>query len=339
MDNKTLTSIKGISVGHSTHLDKLTGCTLIKFDKPTLSAYKSFGGGISDFNLASISPDSCDYYIDGVFFTGGSTYGLGSIAGINDLLIKKYKLHGSHSIYNPQLVGAVVYDMGTRVEQFKYEYGIEAVNNLSNNPVELGNVGAGTGTAVGKFSYANDGEIFSGSKAGIGSATIDVGKGIYVSALSVVNAGGNIVLPNGEILAGNRSDKGDKKFKDFNYLTNFFTKPKKENTTLTIVGTNYDLRSRENVERLALFGTHGQSRAIHPVNLSIDGDLVIAFSTQEITNKIVEFEDWKFVDIDMICEAGARAVQESIYSACYNAKSIKVDWAWKGIVPTWNEIN
>jgi hypothetical protein len=32
MDNKTLTALRGVQVGHSTHLDKLTGCTVVLFD-------------------------------------------------------------------------------------------------------------------------------------------------------------------------------------------------------------------------------------------------------------------------------------------------------------------
>jgi len=75
-------------------------------------------------------------------------------------------------------------------------------------------------------------------KAGVGSARIDVGNGIIVTALSVVNALGNIVLPNGEILAGNRDE--NTKFKLYEDLVDFVTQ-NRSNTTISVVGINVDL--------------------------------------------------------------------------------------------------
>lgn len=48
--NNTLTVLKGVKVGHSTHLDKLTGCTLVMFDGWYPTAYKSYGGAPATFN-------------------------------------------------------------------------------------------------------------------------------------------------------------------------------------------------------------------------------------------------------------------------------------------------
>jgi L-aminopeptidase/D-esterase-like protein len=42
--NKSLTALSGVNVGHSTHLDKLQGCTVVVFDKPYPVAYKANGG-------------------------------------------------------------------------------------------------------------------------------------------------------------------------------------------------------------------------------------------------------------------------------------------------------
>lgn len=61
MMNNTLTALNGVKVGHSTHLDKLTGCTVVMFDKPLPVAYKAYGGAVGAFNTESLKTDKTDY--------------------------------------------------------------------------------------------------------------------------------------------------------------------------------------------------------------------------------------------------------------------------------------
>src|SRR5947209_8668115 len=203
--NNTLTALKGIKVGHSTHLDKLTGCTMVLFDRPTAVAYKTYGGSPGTFNTDTFTNGKSDYYAHGIFISGGSWYGLASAGEILKILVEKKIGYESRKIINPNITGAIVYDLGTRIEQYNPDYAREAVENTSYDQVQRGNVGAGTGTSVGKFYYEDNGKTFPGMKAGVGCARVDLGHGVIVTALSVVNAVGNIVLPNGEILAGNRT--------------------------------------------------------------------------------------------------------------------------------------
>lgn len=264
--------------------------------------------------------------------------GLTSAGSIANRLIEKGIGWKPDKSIIPEISGAIVYDLG--VEQFQYDpsYGKEAVDNLSSDPVKNGNVGAGTGTAVGKFHYADNGRKSGAMKAGVGSARINLGNNIMVCALSVVNAIGNVVNPDGTILAGTRSDK--KKFETFDETADFVTR---SNTTISIVGTNVDLQFRENYERLAHFGSQGQVRAIYPVHTSIDGDTVFAFSTQEIKKplnsmgKYFETPQWPSFTLDIIGNAAAKAVQESIYDACKKADTIKMKSAYKGVIPSCND--
>jgi len=165
--------------------------------------------------------------------------------------------------------------------------------------------------------------------------------GAFVSAMSVVNALGNVVKEDGTILAGNRDE--NKKFKVFEDTTEFVTNSKM-NTTITIVGTNVDLKTRENYERLAHMATHGQVRAINPVHTSVDGDTVFVFSTEEIKSplnsfgKYFETPDWPLFTVDVVGNTAAKAVQESIYDACYKAETIQFEGAYKGIVPSTKDI-
>jgi L-aminopeptidase/D-esterase-like protein len=337
-ENNTLTALKGVRVGNSTHADTLTGCTVVVFDKPMPVAYKGYGGAIGSFNTESLRNGSTFFRRNALFIAGGSYTGLMSSAPIMQRLIDDKNGAKSNCIINPAVCGAIIFDLGTRVGQYNPEFGAEAYDNLSTKPVDSGNKGAGTGATVGKFQWIDGGKYSGSMKSGIGNSRIDLGNGIIVTAMSVVNAMGNIVLPDGKVLAGNRSDDGGYiKYEDRSQmLTNTET-----NTTITVVGINVDLKTRENYERVAHIATHGQVRAIHPVNLSQDGDSLFVFSNEEINkplNKLQKYfsetEDGYHVVVDVIGEAASRAVQESIYDACRSAETISHKIGFKGIIPS-----
>lgn len=336
--NNTITALKGVRVGHSTHLDKLTGCTVILFDKPYTVAYKAYGGAVGSFNTEGLKSGMKDYKENGIFIAGGSATGLMTGSTVLECL-RNDKIGGKiGNVYNPSLTGAIVFDQGMNVAPYDPIYGKEAYMNASKEAVQSGNVGAGTGTSVGKFRWIEGGKKSGAMKAGLGSARIDLGNGIMVCALSVVNALGNVVLPNGEILAGNRDEQT--KFKLYDDLVDFVTNDK-SNTTISVVGINVDLKSKEHYEKVAHMASHGQVRAINPVNTSSDGDSVFVFSTAEVKNPLNKFgkyfketDDEVHFQVDIIGHAAAQAVQQSIYDACLQAETIKIANAHKGIIPS-----
>jgi L-aminopeptidase/D-esterase-like protein len=350
MTNNTLTALEGVSVGHATHPEDLTGCTVVLFDEPYSVAYKAYGGGVGSFNTEALRSDKTDYGENGIFIAGGSNTGLMSAAAIMQYL--REKGHGSKTtgrdggdIFNPSVTGAIVYDMGMRVAAYDPSYGREACVNASKQPVPGGNVGAGTGTSVGKFRWLHEGTASGAMKAGVGSARVDAGNGIIVSALSVVNAMGNVVLPNGEVLAGNRDENGG--IKPYEDLVDFVTQPTggksedKTNTTISVVGINVDLGAKEHLEKVAHLASHGQVRAISPVHTSADGDTVFVFSTgklqapfNERAQYFDETDDPRYFQVDMIGHLAAKAVQESIYDACRQAMSIEQASAFGGVIPS-----
>lgn len=340
MDNKTLTSLNGVRVGHATHLDKLTGCTVILFDNPYQVAYKAYGGAVGAYGTEANKADKTNYGENGIFIAGGSNTGLMSASEIMECLRRDQKGSRSGSdkqIFNPSITGAIVYDQGMQVAPYDPAYGREAYENASNEPVANGNVGAGTGTSVGKFRWVEGGTKTGAMKAGVGSARIDLGNGIIVAALSVVNALGNIILPNGEVLAGNRDE--NTKFKPYEDLIDFVTQDR-QNTTISVVGINVGLGSKLHLEKVAHLASHGQVRAINPVHTSSDGDTVFVFSTGELKNPFnnmlqyfQETDDSLYTQVDIIGHAAARAVQESIYDACRSAETIQFEQAYKGVIP------
>ena len=338
--NNTLTCLKGVRVGHATHPEKLTGCTVVMFPRDLPVAYKSYGGAPGTFNTEILGNGKTFFRKHCLFIAGGSLAGLASAATIIDRMIThKIGYRESSKMINPSTSGAIVFDLGVHVAQYDAKYGAEAFDNLSGKPVARGNVGAGTGTSVGKFSYTH-GEKMLGMKAGIGCARIDLGNGVIVTALSVLNAIGNVVNRDGTILAGNRNNKSDPKFRTFENASELLTGTKM-NTTISIVGINVDLKTRENYESIAHLASQGHVRAIYPVNTSVDGDTVFVFSTEEIKDflsplgkKIEKSDDWPTLRIDIIGNAAANAVQESIYDACRSAKTITYKKAFRGVVPS-----
>jgi L-aminopeptidase/D-esterase-like protein len=341
MKNDTLTALKGVRVGHATHLDKMTGCTVILFEKRYPVAYKAYGGGVGAYSTEALRNDKTDYGENGIFIAGGSNTGLMSAAEIMECLRRDKK--GSQSgkdqqIYNPSITGAIVYDQGMQIAPYDPKYGLEAYENASTEPVRSGNVGAGTGTSVGKFRWVEGGTKIGSTKAGAGSARVDLGNGIIVTALSVVNAIGNIVAPNGEIIAGNRDEGG--KFKVYDEVIDFVTR-ESHNTTISVVGINVDLGNKSHLEKVAHLASHGQIRAINPVHTSSDGDTVFVFSTGELKNPFndmlqyfQETEESLYKQVDIIGYAAARAVQESIYDAINSAETVEYEGAFKGVIPS-----
>ena len=339
--NNTLTALNGVRVGHSTHLDKLTGCTVILFDKPMTVAYKSYGGAVGGFNTEGLKSGSTMYGNNGIFIAGGSMTGLMSASAITECMrTDKIGMRISEHVYNPSISGAIIWDLGVQVAPFEAKYGEEAYRNATNDPVIPGNVGAGTGASAGKFRWIVNGTKSGAMKTGIGSAKIELGNGITVCALSVVNPMGNVTLPNGEILAGNRDE--NTKFKNYEDLQDFLSqKETLSNTTISVIGINVDLGAAENYERIAHFGAQGQIRSIYPVNTSQDGDTVFVFSNAELKNPLNSkakhfkaLESDMHLQVDLLGHAAAKAVQESIYDACRHAKSIPFPNAYQGIIPS-----
>lgn len=340
--NATLTALKGVRVGHAGDTNALTGITVVVFDRDFPVATRCYGGSPGTFNTDALDGGRNGARAHAIFVSGGSYTGLQSGTEIMKGLIDTGVGYETHRIVNPCVTGAIVMDLGVRVARFNPTLASAALENAHTGSIERGNVGAGTGTAVGKFHYLDRGRVFAGMKAGVGCARVDLSDGAFVVALSVVNALGNVIDRNGSVLAGNRSGKEDAVFDSFLDIQDHVSDG--TNTTISIVGTNVALRHSTDYERVAHIASHGHVRAINPVNLSPDGDTVFVFSTEEISPLVpddagqqVRGSAWSQLDIDLVGQAGAEAVQDSIYDACRSAQSIPFPGALNDIVPSCND--
>jgi L-aminopeptidase/D-esterase-like protein len=339
--NNTLTALVGVKVGHSINQNHFQGCTTIIFDNPLNVACVSRGGAAITFNTSQLSLDKNYYLRHGIFISDGGHVGLESATYINKALQENrigWKMAGS---YYPAITGAAIRSITVDEYGFNPSIGYDAVANLTNYPIKSGNTGVGLGAMVGKFSWTEKGECLA-MKSGIGSSRIDLGQGAMICALTVVNALGNVVNKDGSIQAGNRNDKREPRFRTFEGFSRFLVN-KGSNTTISVVGTNIKLQFiQQDLTRIAEIATHGQIRSINPINTSLDGDTIFAFTTHEksipLSNLGKEIGDtdgdWWKLNVDIVGQLAAQAVQESIHDACREAETIRYRVGYGGVIPS-----
>lgn len=338
--NNSLTALNGVSVGHSTNLEKFHGCTVVVFDNPCNVAYKANGGTPRTYDSEILDAGKSYFLKHAIFIADGAHAGLEAASEIIKALREKKIGWKMDKAINPSITGATVMSLGLKNHVFDPKSGYEAVKNISKDEVQAGNFGAGTGTSVGKFSWTEKGKCLA-MKTGVGSSKIDLRHGGLICAMTVVNALGNVINYDGTILAGNRNDKTYPKFRKFEGFSNFLM-DNFSNTTISIVGTNVKVTNQEDLRKIAETATHGQVRAVNPVNTSLDGDTVFVFSTQEIELHLSQIGkqignqngDWWKLNVDILGQFAAKAVQESIYDACYKATTINLEIGYKGIIPS-----
>ncbi|MGA7160679.1 MAG: P1 family peptidase [Bacteroidota bacterium] len=301
-----ITDVPGILVGHYTNAIALTGCTVVLCPQRTVASCDVRGSAPGSRELALLAPDKQTQEIHAVLLTGGSAFGLGAANGVMKFLVEKGIGYKTPWALVPIVPSAVIFDLNVGdAKVFPTQNDAYQSCKSASATVEEGNVGAGTGATVGKWhglDYAMTG--------GIGTFSLKMG-GVIVGALAVVNAVGDVVGQDGNILAGAQqggnffgSESRLNTLQDENLIT------RNINTTLVIVATNVRL-SKVDCHRVAQRAHDGMARAIVPSHTTFDGDTTIALSAGEIS-----------APIDLVAEMGAVATAESIRSAVKHPKPI-----------------
>jgi L-aminopeptidase/D-esterase-like protein len=175
--------------------------------------------------------------------------------------------------------------------------------NASGDPVEQGSVGAGTGCRIGAI-FGNQ----LATKGGIGSASVNLGGDLIVAALCAVNAVGDVIDANGQIIGGLRSPGGG-----FSGLLETLRQmpqlptPSGENTVIGVVATNARL-NKVQANKVAQMAHDGLARAVRPAHTMYDGDTIFALATGEIA-----------ADVNLIgayaAEVTAAAIRNAVVAA------------------------
>ncbi len=278
MSNHTLTAIDGIRVGHAHNLAGPTGCTVLLCPPNTVGGMDQRGGAPGTRETDLLRPMHMVEHVNGVLFTGGSAYGLDAAGGVMRYL-------EAHNIGFDVRVGvvpivpaAVIFDLdlGDATIRPDAEMGFAACENASADPVTEGCVGAGAGARVGGLT----GPGFA-CKSGVGSAAVDLGDGLIVAALFVVNAVGDVVDADGTILAGARTPPDGEQFVDTMQMLPALARMDTgggTNTVIGVVATNAAL-SKEAANKVAQMAHDGLARAVRPAHTMLDGDTIFALAT------------------------------------------------------------
>jgi len=170
-----------------------------------------------------------------------------------------------------------------------------------------GNVGAGTGAAVGKI-FGIDRAM----KGGVGTASVTVG-GVTVGALIACNALGDVLDPDtAQVVAGARTANG-RKLLDTRRALLRGDAPRPllagTNTTIGVIATDAAINKLQ-ATKLAQMAHDGLARAINPVHTMSDGDTLFALGTGQ-----AKAHPGMMVLGTMAAEATARATLRAVLAA------------------------
>jgi L-aminopeptidase/D-esterase-like protein len=302
-----LTAVPGFKVGHFTEVKAMTGCTVILCPPNTRASCDVRGNSPGSRELALLAPEKSAQEIHAVLLTGGSAFGLAAADGVMRWLEEHNIGYPTPWGKVPLVPTAVVFDLnaGSSAVRPNALSGYRACDTASTGPFDEGNVGAGTGTTVGKWK----GSGF-WMKGGLGSASVER-SGLSVGALAVVNAVGDVINENGTILAGAR--RPDAQFIGVTEPYRPLAQGKvleETNTTLVVVATNAKLSKLE-LHRVAERMHDGMARAIVPSHTSFDGDVSFALACGDVK-----------ADLDLVSEIAAQLTAEAIRRAVKAAKSV-----------------
>ena len=273
-----ITDVSGIRVGHFSHVEALTGCTVVLCEEGALAAADMWGTATGTRQMDALSLGHLVERIHGVCLAGGSAFGLDAAGGVMKFLEERGRGFDVGITKVPIVPAAVIFDLGVGDHRVRpdAEMGYEACTNARGDRVEEGSVGAGTGATVGKLFG-----IKQGMKGGIGTASMKSKSGATVGVLVVVNAFGDIIDPyGGRILAGARKSEKSKELANSSKCIIEGTTRRQfglVNTTLAIIATDVHLY-REDLKKVIRLAHNGLAKTISPLHTTFDGDVIFAIS-------------------------------------------------------------
>jgi L-aminopeptidase/D-esterase-like protein len=267
----------GFRAGHWSDTEGCTGCTVVLPPLGAVAAGEVRGGGPGTRESDLLSPASHAPGVQALMFTGGSAFGLHAADGVAGWLEEHALGHPTPAGAVPLVFAAVVFDLplGDPAARPDAAAG-RAACEAATAAVERGSIGAGTGCTVGKLLGHE-----SWTKGGFGAASLRAGAAT-VCALAAVNAVGDVIGEDGEVLAGVWRDGGYERTSELLREGDLPPLPVGEATTLACVLTDAAVSKLE-AWKIARAATSGVARAVVPSATAVDGDLVacIAAGTAE----------------------------------------------------------
>jgi len=302
-----MTKLAGLSVGHATDEENKTGCTVFLCPEGTIGGIDVRGPAPGSRETEILSPYKPVKTINAVLFTGGTAFGLAAADGVVRYLAERDIGHPTIVRPVPIVSAAVVNDMlmSGGKNPPGADLGYEACLAASEEEPEQGNIGAGRGTTVGKWSGFE-----TMMKGGFGIAKVTDGE-LSVFAAAVTNCVGDVVSSDGTVLAGARNAEGKwlaiedpyRRFPPFPQAS------QGDNTTLVVIGTNARM-SKVEANRLAQRAHDGMAIAVRHAHTSRDGDTSYALATCTVD-----------APYDLVANLATNTVAEAIRNSVRYARS------------------
>lgn len=288
----------GFRVGHWTDDAAETGCTVILPPPGNVTSCDVWGSSPSTRELEHLHPDRRLTEVHAVLLTGGSAFGLAAADGVVAWLAERDIGYRTAIAPVPIVPAAVIFDLrrGDPAVRPGPEAGRAACDAAEEAGVLGGRVGAGRGATIGKWA----GPAF-GVPGGIGFHVAE-SDGEAVGAAAVVNSVGDVIGPDGSILAGSRAPGQE--------LTADVPEPPEgeidQSTVLAVVATAARIDKRE-VRWLAARGSDGITIAVSPAHTRYDGDVTFAIAAPPADNKDA--------NIDLLGRLATQAVAGAVRAA------------------------
>lgn len=268
----------GFLLGHWTHPQGITGCTVVLAPEGAVGGVEVRGGGPGTRETDVLSPASMAREAHGVVLAGGSAFGLACADGVVSWLEERGHGHLTRAgVRVPIVPGAVVFDGGalTPGERPGAAEGRAACDAATAGVVQRGRIGVGASVAAGKAAGLERMML-----TGFGAAADSLG-GATLTALAVANPVGEVVAADGTVLAGVRGPDGFERSTDLLRAGTGLTSPAREATTLVVLVTDARL-DRTGAWLVARSASAGVARAVHPTATAYDGDVAFCLARGEI---------------------------------------------------------
>ncbi|HLE26852.1 MAG TPA: P1 family peptidase [Anaerolineales bacterium] len=326
----SITDVPGIKVGHAHDAEAVTGCTVILCDGPSgagaVGGVDQRGGAPGTRETDPLHPMHLVQKAHAIVLSGGSAFGLDAASGVVKWLEERGVGFDARVARVPIVPAAILFDLGIGRADVRPDaaMGYRACQNASADRPAEGNAGAGMGCTVGKILGPGQ-----GIKSGIGTASVDLGRGAVVGAIMAVNAFGD-VLENGKIIAGARSKRAEQaRAGEPDYFADTLAVMKSlagqqalgfarradhpeggQDTVIGVVATNANL-TKEEVNKVAQMAHDGLARVIRPAHTMLDGDTLFALATGEMS-----------VDVNIVGAYAAEVTAQAILNGVRAAESL-----------------
>jgi L-aminopeptidase/D-esterase-like protein len=323
-----ITDVEGLRVGNASDNHVKSGVTVLLCDEPAIASAQVLGGSPGTRETDLLEPHNMVETIHAITLSGGSAFGLDAASGVQAYL----REHGMGLPLRGQVIpivpAAILLDLfnGGDKNWGAYppyrELGYEAASRAELN-FEIGTAGAGTGGLTATV------------KGGLGSASARLANGSFVGALAATNPRGSPLVGKTRQFWAAPFEKG-KEFGGLgfpsplpdgadNIIPKYPEDPEaSQNTTLAVVATDLTL-TKSQAKTLAIAAHDGFARAIWPVHLPVDGDIVFALSTGTRKRKpdLNEFV--------ALCSGAAAVMARAIARGIHAARPAEND-----LKPTWS---